>query len=108
MDIEADPTLRPGDIVVTAEGPKVYKGNRRTPHKTSDFVPAEDHRGLPKSVRQSLSQMRVAPERLRATVKTGMSDSAPATAKEPGSAPALTMAPDGGDFMKPESQGQQN
>src|SRR5690606_8721793 len=36
MDIEADPTLRPGDIVVTADGPKVFKGNRRTPHKTSD------------------------------------------------------------------------
>ena len=106
MDTEEDPTLRPGDIVVTAEGPKVYKGNRRTPHKVSDFVPAEDYRGLSKSMRQNLSEMRVAPERLNVTVKTGTS--APAVAAAPSSAPALTMAPDGGPAMQGENPARQN
>jgi hypothetical protein len=108
MDAEDDPTLRPGDIVVTAEGAKVFKGDRRAPHMTSDFVPAEDYRGLPKSVRQSMSEMRIAPERLSATVKTGTSAPAPATAASPAISPALSMAPDGGDAMKAESPTQQN
>jgi hypothetical protein len=107
METEEDPTLRPGDIVVTAEGPKVYKGNRRTPHQISDFVPAEDYRGLSKSMRQNLSEMRVAPERLSVTVKTGTSAPA-AVAAAPSSAPALTMAPDGGPAMQGENRAQQN
>ena len=108
MDAEDDPTLRPGDIVVTAEGPKVFKGDRRTPHKISDFVAAEDDRGLPKSVRQNLSEMRVAPERLSATVKTGTSAPAPAIAAAPSNAPALTMAPDGGDTMRGQQPASRN
>jgi hypothetical protein len=91
MDVEEDPTLRAGDIVVTAEGPKVFKGGRNAPHKTSDFVPAEDYRGLPKSVRQQVSEMRVAPERLSATAKSGTSS--------PADKPMLTRAPDGGEAM---------
>jgi len=106
MDTEEDPTLRPGDIVVTADGPKVYKGNRRTPHQVSDFVHANDYRGLSKSMRQNLSEMRVAPERLSVTVKTGTS--APAVAAAPSSAPALTMGPDGGPAMQGENPARQN
>ena len=108
MDAEADPTLRVGDIVVTAEGPKVFRGDGRTPHKMSDFVPAEDYRGLPKGVRQSLSEMRVAPERLSATVKTGTSAPAPAIAAAPTNAPALTMVPDGGDAMRGQEPASRN
>jgi hypothetical protein len=103
MDPEEDPTLRAGDIVVTAEGPKVFKGDRRAPHKTSDFVPAEDYRGLPKSLRRQVSEMRVAPERLSATVKSGTS--APAEAPDK---PALSLAPDGGEAMLGERPRRQN
>lgn len=59
IDIEADPTLRPGDIVVTADGPVVFKGSRRPPHRADDFTPAESYRGLPKSLRRQLSNMRI-------------------------------------------------
>jgi hypothetical protein len=59
MDIHDDPTLRRGDIVVTSEGPKVFTGDSRPPHKPSDFVPADGYKGLPKSVRNELSEMRV-------------------------------------------------
>ena len=103
MDPEQDPTLRVGDIVVTAEGPKVFKGNRRAPHKTSDFVPADDYRALPKSLRRQVAEMRVAPERLGATAKSGTS--APAEGPDK---PALTLAPDGGEAMLGERPRQQN
>jgi hypothetical protein len=62
LDVEQDPTLRRGDIVVTRDGPKVFTGDSRLPHKPSDFVPADGYKGLPKSVRQELSEMRVAEE----------------------------------------------
>jgi hypothetical protein len=91
MDAEEDPTLRAGDIVVTAEGPKVFKGNRRAPHKASEFVAAEDYRALPKSLRQQVSDMRIAPERLSATVKSGTST--------PTGGPALSRAAEGGEAM---------
>lgn len=68
IDPLADPTLRPGDIVVTADGPVVFKGDRKTPHRTSDFVPADEHKGTPKSLRNELSDMRIAPEAGTATV----------------------------------------
>lgn len=59
LDVEQDPTLRRGDIVVTRDGPKVFTGDSRLPHKPSDFVPAEGYKGLPKSVRQELSGIRI-------------------------------------------------
>jgi hypothetical protein len=62
MDIHNDPTLRRGDIVVTGEGPKVFTGDSRPPHKPSDFVPADGYKGLPKSVRNELSGIRVSRE----------------------------------------------
>jgi hypothetical protein len=62
LDVERDPTLRRGDVVVTHDGPKVFAGDSRLPHKPSDFVPAESYKGLPKRVREELSEMRVARE----------------------------------------------
>jgi hypothetical protein len=91
IDPLADPTLRPGDIVVTADGPVVFKGDRQTPHRTSDFVPAHRHAGTPKSLRNQLSDMRIAPNLGTATV---LSD----TQEPPGERPALSLAP--GDNSK--------
>jgi hypothetical protein len=91
IDPFADPTLRPGDIVVTADGPVVFKGDRQPPHRTSDFVPADEHKGTPKSLRNRLSDMRIAPELGAATV---LSD----TQGAPGERPALSLAP--GDNTK--------
>jgi hypothetical protein len=91
IDPLADPTLRPGDIVITADGPVVFKGDRRAPHRTSDFVPAEEHRGTPKSVRNQLSEMQVAPD-------LGAATAVSVTASAPDEKPALSMAP--GDNAK--------
>jgi hypothetical protein len=59
MEIENDPTLRRGDIVMTRDGPKVFTGDSRLPHKPSDFVPAEGYKGLPKSVQKQVGELRV-------------------------------------------------
>lgn len=61
-DIRDDPTLRRGDIVITREGPVVFTGDGKPPHRSSQFVPAENYRGLPRSVRQTLSNIQVADE----------------------------------------------
>lgn len=37
IDITQDPTLKPGDIVVTEDGPKSFQGSANTPHKESEF-----------------------------------------------------------------------
>ena len=44
IDVRSDPTLRPGDIVVTKEGRAVFRGDSRPPHQTSAFVPTGDDR----------------------------------------------------------------
>jgi hypothetical protein len=62
MDIQSDPTLRPGDIVVTKNGAMVFKGSKQVPYQTSDFTPADDSKGLPAGVRKTLAELRVVPE----------------------------------------------
>ena len=62
IDFHSDPTLRSGDIVVTKDGLMVFKGSRQVPYRTSDFIPAEDYKGLPAAVRRTLAELRVAPE----------------------------------------------
>ena len=91
LDPKEDPTLRPGDIIVTAEGPLVFKGSRSGKRAASDFIPAEDDRSLPKSVRATLSEMRIAPMSPVATAKTE-----PITADRP----AVATTPDGDNTMQ--------
>ena len=62
LDIHADPTLRAGDIVVTRDGPMVFKGSKQTPHRTDAFVPAKDDKGLSPSMRRLIANIRVSPE----------------------------------------------
>ena len=62
LDIQSDPTLRPGDIVVTKNGVMVFRGSKQVPYQTSDFIPAEDYKGLPTGVRKTLAELRVVPE----------------------------------------------
>jgi hypothetical protein len=89
-----DPTLRPGDVVVTAEGAKVFQGSRGGKQQANAFVPVSEARNIPKAMKQTLTELRIAPERLVATAKSG----APATAIVGAPAnPALTMMPDGGE-----------
>jgi Protein of unknown function (DUF2865) len=60
IDIKADPTLRPGDIVVTANGPVVFKGGKGGAYKTSDFSPAADSARLSFTMRDKMTAIKVA------------------------------------------------
>jgi hypothetical protein len=92
IDVQSDPTLRPGDIVVTSNGPVVFQGDRRS-RKASDFVPAKDDKRLSQQLRQDLSRMQIAQPTAPANAK-----SESATVPAPGS--ALGFAPDSLSTMR--------
>jgi uncharacterized protein DUF2865 len=94
MDIHSDPTLRPGDIVVTKDGLMVFKGAKQVPYQTSDFVPPEDYKGLPAGMRRTLAELKVAPqpEHAVADVNTSVKTSS-APAPEPRATPVAEAFP---------------
>ncbi len=59
LDAESDPTLQPGDIIVTPDGPKVYRGGNRGQPTPASFVPVKEYRGMSDSMRKNLSEMRI-------------------------------------------------
>jgi hypothetical protein len=89
IDALSDPTLRPGDIVVTENGPVVFKGDRRGSRKSSDFVPVNEDKRLPQKVREELSRMQVAEPIGPANVKSEVA-AAPAAAASTKVSPATT------------------
>jgi len=99
VDPKSDPTLRPGDIVVTADGPLVFKGSRNAKRGESDFLAAEDDRSLPKGLRATLTEMRIAPASPAATAR-----SEPVQVDRP----ALSTAPDGDSTMQGAPKPAQN
>jgi hypothetical protein len=60
IDVTADPTLRPGDIVVTGNGPMIFKGGKGGAYKTSDFSPAADNTRLSAKLRDKVTAIKVA------------------------------------------------
>lgn len=56
--ITSDPTLRPGDIVATVHGLKVFRGGVSSRHKTADFTPVK-RTSVPEDVRRKLVGLRV-------------------------------------------------
>ncbi len=60
IDISADPTLRPGDIVVTGNGPMMFKGGKGGTHQRSDFAPAADGARLSAKMRDKVTAIKVA------------------------------------------------
>lgn len=54
IPLEADPTLRDGDVVVMADGLKVFKGQRDGLHNPEDFVPVSDGMSLSRIVREQI------------------------------------------------------
>jgi hypothetical protein len=60
IDVMADPTLKPGDIVMTETGPITFKGARRKTYTTADFVPGSK---LP----PNMSPVRPLPDLVRTT-----------------------------------------
>ncbi len=52
-----DPTLRPGDIVVFPDGPRVFRGDRALPHRAEAFVALEHSRLVSKAARKAVLAM---------------------------------------------------
>lgn len=59
IDVESDPTLRAGDIVVTAEGATVFRGSRQYPYQSADFTPIGDYEQLNRTLRTALADLQV-------------------------------------------------
>jgi hypothetical protein len=98
IDVKTDPTLRPGDIVVTSDGPVVFQGDRRS-RKASDFVPAKDDKRISQQLRQDLSRMQIAQPSPAANVKSEIGTAtAPISVPTPGA--ALGFAPDSLSTMR--------
>jgi hypothetical protein len=55
----ADKTLRPGDIVVFPDGPRIFKGQPGGRHALADFVKIASAKGLPQPARKIVSAMLV-------------------------------------------------
>jgi hypothetical protein len=61
IDIESDPTLRAGDIVVQASGATIFKGSGHYPYNTADFTPIGDYGRINGELRRKLTDMKVDP-----------------------------------------------
>jgi hypothetical protein len=63
IDLSLDTSLRPGDIVATADGLVAYSGTRGSGGQPADFKPVASYPGLTSDTRARLSEMKVAPVR---------------------------------------------
>ncbi len=61
VDLSLDTTLRPGDVVATANGLVAYSGVRVGNAQTSEFTPVANYPGLTADVRAKLGEMKVTP-----------------------------------------------
>ncbi len=66
IDLSQDPSLRRGDVIVTADGLVAYSGVRIGNGQTPEFTPIASFPGLTGEVRARLSEMKVAPARANA------------------------------------------
>ncbi len=80
IDLADDPTLRPGDVVVTKTGPMAFTGHTG---KTANFTPAKSYTHFSKSLRAQFSELRV----------TRMNEPASANATPVKLRPSIGLAP---------------
>ena len=73
MEATVDPTLRPGDVVATKTGLMAFTG---TKDKVAEFTPANDYRGLSKTSRDKLSDVKIMPPTPVSTVTPAIIPSA--------------------------------
>jgi hypothetical protein len=57
LPVTQDPTLRPGDVVVTEEGARVFRGSARFPYRAQDFVAAPAYGRLPADLRRRVAEI---------------------------------------------------
>ncbi len=61
VDVMEDPTLKRGDVVMTAEGTRVFTGKTKgPPYRTADFVEPSRFPELPRSMRARLDELTLA------------------------------------------------
>jgi hypothetical protein len=58
MDVNADPTLRPGDVVATKTGLVAFTGAN---NKVANFTPIDAYRGMSQNARDKLSDVKIMP-----------------------------------------------
>jgi hypothetical protein len=58
VDINTDPTLRPGDVVATKDGMMAVTAMK---NRRAEFTPARSYRGLSKSHRDKLADLKIMP-----------------------------------------------
>src|SRR6202162_4327387 len=56
VDVNSDPTLRPGDVVATKSGLVAFTGMK---NKVADFTPVDSYRNLSKGARDKLSDIKI-------------------------------------------------
>jgi Protein of unknown function (DUF2865) len=59
IDIESDPTLRAGDVVVRPTGLHVFNGSGKYPYRTADFTPVGSYARVSADLRQKLTDLKV-------------------------------------------------
>jgi hypothetical protein len=68
IDVNTDPTLRPGDVVATKQGLMAFAG--KTKDNVADFTPVGSDPGLSKSYRDKLSELKIMPPNAGARQQT--------------------------------------
>ncbi len=58
MDVNTDPTLRPGDVVATKTGLMAFTGAK---DKIANFTPIDSFRGLSQTSRDKLADVKIMP-----------------------------------------------
>jgi Protein of unknown function (DUF2865) len=71
IDVKTDPSLRTGDVVATKAGMVAFTG--RGKDMTADFTPVGADRGLARSYREKLSEMKIMPPNPGARKQTPVS-----------------------------------
>ena len=87
VDLSLDTTLRPGDVIATANGLVAYSGSRVGNNQTAEFTPVASYPGLTAEVRAKLGEMKVAP------VSADLADDAPPPASARMAPPTTTVVP---------------
>jgi hypothetical protein len=59
ISIRADITLRPGDVVVTENGVRVFVGSAEAQHKASDFTSVQNYSGHSADQRRKLLEIKI-------------------------------------------------
>lgn len=60
IDVMDDPTLKAGDLVVTANGVMVFRGDKALPHSDREFKSALEDRKLPAATRRQIEALEMA------------------------------------------------